>query len=107
MACNIRNVCKVVMRKLVITKMIRNCLFFLTACLCLSATTLKNFDFITIDQHLSVSATRKKRLRRLKSFEWQVKNAFCFYAIIQDCYSGLKFKRVRPLCGRNSTLPCA
>ena len=52
----------------------------------------KDFGFITQYEHLYESAIRNERLQRLQSFEWQVKYAFCFYAIIQDCYGGLGFK---------------
>ena len=33
-----------------------------------------------------------KGLNRLKSFEWQLKYAFCYYYIMQKCYGDFAFK---------------
>jgi len=55
--------------------------------------TLQNdFGFIIHYQSKNENHIRNERLQRLKSFEWQVKYAFCYYAIMQDCYAGLDFE---------------
>jgi hypothetical protein len=35
---------------------------------------------------------RQERIERLKSFEWQLKYAFCYYQIIQKCYEHFPFR---------------
>ena len=35
---------------------------------------------------------RLQRLERLKSFEWQLKYAFCYYFIMQKCYEAHRFE---------------
>lgn len=50
------------------------------------------FGFIATYQSLNENHIRNERLKRLKSFEWQIYYAYCYYAIAQDCYAGLTFK---------------
>ncbi len=44
-----------------------------------------NYDII------SEESKRFERIERLKSFEWQLKYAFCYYFIMQKCYEGHRF----------------
>ncbi len=50
------------------------------------------FGFINQYQSKNEHHIRNERLQRLKSFEWQVYYAYCYYAIAQDCYGDLDFK---------------
>ncbi len=40
----------------------------------------------------SEESKRLERIKRLKSFQWQLKYAFCYYFIMQKCYDGLHFE---------------
>ncbi len=40
----------------------------------------------------SEESIRLERVERLKSFEWQLKYAFCYYYIMQKCYEGHQFE---------------
>ena len=40
----------------------------------------------------SEESQRYERIERLKSLEWQVKYAFCYYYIMQKCYEGHRFE---------------
>jgi len=53
-----------------------------------------NADFQEIVNYdvIGEESKRFERIERLKSVEWQLKYAFCYYYIIQKCYEGYRFK---------------
>ena len=50
------------------------------------------FQEIIDYQERSEVSKRSERIKRLKSFEWQLKYAFCYYNIMQKCYEGFQFE---------------
>ena len=51
-------------------------------------------DFTEIIEYKTTTEerTRFERVERLKSFEWQLKYAFCYYFIMKKCYEGYQFE---------------
>ncbi len=51
-----------------------------------------NFQEIIDYDVVGEESKRFVRIERLKSVEWQLKYAFCYYFIMQKCYEGYRFK---------------
>lgn len=51
-----------------------------------------NFQDIIDYDATGEESVRRERVERLKSFEWQLKYAFCYYFIMQKCYEAYQFK---------------
>lgn len=51
-----------------------------------------DFQEVVNYQVTSEEGRRFERIERLKSFEWQLKYAFCYYNIMQKCFEGFQFE---------------